>query len=60
VCNAKLTAEVNGLGGSKISDVDLTVYDGVDDVCGRNGHGGGVEWGGGGTERRVSVLTRGV
>ncbi len=24
-----------------LSDVDLTVYDGVNDVCGRIGHGGG-------------------
>lgn len=66
VRNAKLTAEVDGLGGSKtagyidendakfraqngalngehaLSDVDLTVYDGVDVVSGRNGHARGI------------------
>jgi hypothetical protein len=42
VRNAKLSAEVDRLGGSKISDVDLTVYDSVDVVSGRDGHARGV------------------
>ena len=65
VGNAKLSAEFDGLGGSKtaacinekgakngalngehaLSNVDLTVYDGVDVVSGRNGHDRGIEWG---------------
>jgi hypothetical protein len=68
VCDAKLSAEVDGLGGSKtaarvnendakknrarkgalngeyaLSDVDLTVYDGVDVVGGRDGHARGMK-----------------
>jgi hypothetical protein len=66
VRDAKLSAEVDGLGGSKtvarisendskicaqngalngehaLSDVDLTVYDGVDVVSGRDGHARGM------------------
>lgn len=32
-------------GEHALSDVDLTVYDGVHVVNGRNGHAGGMEWG---------------
>lgn len=59
--NAKLSAKVDRLGGSKISDVDLTIYDGVDDVSSRNGHARGMVVGcrDGGSQRcSVGVLTR--
>lgn len=75
VRNAKLTAELDGLGGSKttgcinendakiraqngalngehaLSDVDLTVYDGVDVVSGRDGHARGMGSRDGGGQR---------
>jgi len=78
VRDAKLSAEVDGLGGGKtaayinennakklrtnalngshaLSDVDLTVYDGVDVVGGRDGHGRGMERGVDGGSQRGTV-----
>jgi len=41
VRDAKLSAEVDGLGGGNISNVELTIDDGVDVASGRIRHAGG-------------------
>jgi len=44
--DAKIWAQNGALNGEHaLSDVDLTVYDGVDDVIGRNGHARGMQRG---------------